>query len=444
MSRERVTMHGIQLGSNRTKKSETRLAAVGERTAGFTLLELLIALSILLIVAGLTMKLLNVTLDSDRIRNGSRELQSYLAGARDRAIYAGQPRGVRLIPDPIDPSTVRSFVYIGAPADYQQGTIQVIAGTAWTAGAPVTAGAYFAPTGAPGNNPPFVFLAQTTGVTGGTEPIWPTAIGGTVADNTVTWQCFGVRNRLIDTTFVGPAWQQMMARGLLTNGATIVIGGTAYTMSQISSQWNLTRDFPGPFATALGYDLKLAPSILAGDEPRSLPQGIVVDLNNSVLPPSWGSPGAYTPQLDVLFSPGGMVMGPVASAGRIHFVLSEFVDASVPVPATSAVTGVPLLDATAAWQASTNYAAEQWVVPNPQNGLVFRCTTAGMSGAAQPAQFATAIPGQSVTDNGATWQCYLPKRRLVVSLATDTGRVTTSPISPTDKFRYAEIGEVTQ
>jgi hypothetical protein len=29
-------------------------------------------------------------------------------------------------------------------------------------------------------------------------------------------------------------------------------------------------------------------------------------------------------------------------------------------------------------------------------------------------------------------------------VATETGRITTSPVNPLDKFRYAEIGEVTQ
>ena len=42
------------------------------------------------------------------------------------------------------------------------------------------------------------------------------------------------------------------------------------------------------------------------------------------------------------------------------------------------------------------------------------------------------------------WQCYSPKPRIIVSLATSTGRITTSPVNPLDKFRYAEIGEVTQ
>ena len=66
----------------------------------------------------ITIRLVNTTLDSDRLKAGSREVQSYLAERHDRAIYAGQPRGVRFIPDRTDPFTVRSFVYIGAPTSF--------------------------------------------------------------------------------------------------------------------------------------------------------------------------------------------------------------------------------------------------------------------------------------------------------------------------------------
>src|SRR5580704_14886387 len=96
-------------------------ASAWGRRASFTLVELLVSLSIMLILAVITIRLVNTSLDSDRLKAGSRELQSYLAGARDRAIYAGQPRGVRFIPDQADPYSVHSFVYIGAPANFSDG-----------------------------------------------------------------------------------------------------------------------------------------------------------------------------------------------------------------------------------------------------------------------------------------------------------------------------------
>ncbi len=63
-----------------------RPAARRRYRASFTLLELLVSLGIILILATLTMRLLNATLNSDRIRNAAREFQSFLAGARDRAV----------------------------------------------------------------------------------------------------------------------------------------------------------------------------------------------------------------------------------------------------------------------------------------------------------------------------------------------------------------------
>ncbi len=88
----------------------------------------------------------------------------------------------------------------------------------------------------------------------------------------------------------------------------------------------------------------------------------------------------------------------MASAGRIHFVLSEFADATVPVPlpANSLVTGVPLMDATNTWSlgstsgtygpwaANTNYTLESWVVPSPLSDLAFRCVRAGRPEAGSP------------------------------------------------------------
>jgi type II secretory pathway pseudopilin PulG len=360
------------------------------RRGSFTLLELLVSLGIILILATLTMRLLNATLNSDRIRNGARELQSFLAGARDRAIYAGQPRGVRLIQDPLDRSTVHSFVYIGAPSQFTDGTQ--------------------------------ISLTTT----------------GTVS--TINFPNPQTAN----------TWTLLVQRGLLTDGAYITLGGTLYSMARNpagSATWSLTTtNYQGATNTPLAYTLQLLPSPLPGEEPRTLPQNIVIDLDTSVLPPTWGSPGAITGSLDVLFSPNGTVTGTVAAAGRIHFVLSEYVDASIPLPVAPAITsGVPLMDITSSWQANANYTAQtSWVVPNPQNDLAFQCITSGQSGGAQPAQFFTASPATQIVDGTVTWQCYNPKTRLIVSLATETGRVTTSPVNPLDKFRYAEIGEVTQ
>jgi len=56
----------------------------------------------------------------------------------------------------------------------------------------------------------------------------------------------------------------------------------------------------------------------------------------------------------------------------------------------------------AAWEASTAYSLEDVVVPTTKNGLLYICTTAGNSGAAEPS-WSTTI-GANTADNAATWE----------------------------------------
>jgi hypothetical protein len=277
----------------------------------------LISISIMLILAVITIRLVNTSLDSDRLKTGSREVQSYLAGARDRAIYAGQPRGVRFIPDANDPYSIRSFVYIGAPTNFTDTqpmtvlanglTISPSAATATTfgtlanrglllAGAQITLGGAATSGGSynsiapnpistapvwlantvyplgtlvqPGtaNGHTYVSTATTTGTNSGTSgttpPTWPTTTGGTVPDNTLTWTEFS---------------------------------------------WTLTKSYTGTSPTT--YTVQLAPVPLPSEQPRTLPQNIVIDLRTSVLPQNWPGPPTAASTFDVLFSPAGTVIG---------------------------------------------------------------------------------------------------------------------------------------
>ena len=79
------------------------------------------------------------------------------------------------------------------------------------------------------------------------------------------------------------------------------------------------------------YRLFLNPTVLPNQEPRQLPRAVVIDLNNSVRPDSWGTPGSYG-TMDVLFSPNGTVTGLAASAGVIHLVVADQVDVDRKIP----------------------------------------------------------------------------------------------------------------
>jgi type II secretory pathway pseudopilin PulG len=370
--------------------------------ASFTLLELLISLGIILILAALTMQLLNSTLNSDRIRNGARELQSFFAGARDRAIHSGQPRGVRLITDIANPTTVRSFVYVGASSTFTDGTPLVI------------------------------------------DPL------GNVTNAPVVWQ-------------------NLWNRGLLTDGTPIqlIVGATPIVSFMTLSATGMSAAGPTGFAITTApagqfpianppgakYTLQLAPTVLSGDEPRTLPSNIVVDLNSSILPLAWGSNGSYTNSLDIMFSPQGGVVGPTAADGKIHLVLADTSDTTGETAIASLPARSPL-QLNAPWQPGTVYGPGNVIVPTPSSFIAFRCVTGGTSGVAAAQPTWPTQPNQSVTDNGILWQSFAKKTNLIVSLATATGRVTTHPVDVStqlipagtgyDSFRFAEVGEVQQ
>lgn len=61
--------------------------------------------------------------------------------------------------------------------------------TAWAASTAYTLGQRVHSTNSYG---PYVFECTTAGTSAATQPTWPTALGGTVADGTATWTCFFV------------------------------------------------------------------------------------------------------------------------------------------------------------------------------------------------------------------------------------------------------------
>ena len=70
------------------------------RTRGFTLVELLVVLTIILLVSAATLPTVIAALSHREVSESARILQAALVGAHDAAIRANEPRGIRLLPDP--------------------------------------------------------------------------------------------------------------------------------------------------------------------------------------------------------------------------------------------------------------------------------------------------------------------------------------------------------
>ena len=68
---------------------------------GFTLVEILVVIVIILIVSALTLPTVLSALSHRQVSESARILQAALAGARDAAIRNNAPSGIRLLPDPV-------------------------------------------------------------------------------------------------------------------------------------------------------------------------------------------------------------------------------------------------------------------------------------------------------------------------------------------------------
>ncbi|MBC8289640.1 MAG: prepilin-type N-terminal cleavage/methylation domain-containing protein [Planctomycetes bacterium] len=322
---------------------------------GFTLIELLVVVGIALLLTTFTVIGIDFTFESERVRSGSRQLQSMLEGARDRAIFAREPRGVRFLldNDPLNGRKVSSMVYIGAGEEWREGSIIL-------------------------RRPDFVDNSLGSG-----NPNWPHSDGQIDAldfDNdgaSPETELFMVEgspetlwNNLLLRGYLPPfeydsngnntldpaedinsngVWDQRTARIKIPGDKN----GTWYTVStywlgrdpQRPNRLQLMTQYRDPGTTPDGvingfedgagptsYILELPPRVLPDAEPILLPGKVVIDLDGSAVPDSWRPPAGaaetvpYSNRMDILFSPRGTVTGPESAAGLLHFYLTLAAD----------------------------------------------------------------------------------------------------------------------
>jgi type II secretory pathway pseudopilin PulG len=321
---------------------------------------MLVVVAIVLIMVSLTAIAVSNMSNSDRIRSSARTVQSALLGARDRAAFAKQPRGLRFLLDPDRPWVSTSMVYVAPSSD--SGTLQICYSD-------------LSPVGTPSGN--------------GNPDDDGDGLPGLVSVNyngfTYTYN-EGDRVALRRPPgALGTSWVNLYNQGLLRSYARITLtsgsGTSVYTVDTRrvaagEDVLTLTTSYPDPpstgcqfadyvaapamspalptaYSTTFDYTLELVPSVLPGQEPIQLSSGIAIDLSRSQVPVDWfqqqSYPTAAIPSgwatrmadpntatntiayqsrytADVIFTPQGRISGALSAEGLIHLYMTESQD----------------------------------------------------------------------------------------------------------------------
>lgn len=400
---------------------------------GFTLVELLVVVGIMLLLAAMTIAAVNFSSTSEKTRSAARQVQSYFEGARDRAIHAKEARGIRLFVDQTNTHAVTSLVYIAPSDPWNQGTIQLErydgnGNNVFTD---------------PGENPNFALVVH------GYNTDWDVLMNeGMLVSGISRIKIPGDQDGLWYTVNIATSGPYTLGAG--APPAQYLILTTPYRQPP-NTQTTQRVAFQGGGPTT--YLLELAPRELPGSDPVQLPKGVVIDLDHSSIPNIWGdtvdSTGAssHPTRLDLMFSPRGTITGSPASKGIVHLLLARDIDAELGMPAD-----VP------AWSANTACAAGDWVVPTTRIGRMFRALTGGTTGNSEPS-WNVPVPavGQQFPDGSITWQCFDERDhsdRLVISIFAQTGNISSHPVFESNPpwpkstynknipFKYALSGQV--
>jgi len=249
------------------------------------MIEMLVAITIMLIVFSLTAGVVSLAINTDRIPSSARSVQAAILGARDRAVRAGKAelnpqsrRGVRFVLMPNQPKAVGSLVYIGNQDDWTTGQISVTAGS---------------------------------------------------------------------KNFTGVDWSVLTGAGVSLTGARIKILDSGGSWYRLASSTEFTRPYdPVGASNSYNYRLQLPSTILPNEQPILLDSNVVVNLDISadhqVIPSNWSNitgSGTLSPMddpfvyssynqsaMEIEFNPNGGVHGPLASNGPIYLYLCTIDD----------------------------------------------------------------------------------------------------------------------
>jgi len=270
------------------------------RRSGFTLVELLVSVTILVVLAAVTVAALEIA-NAPSPDEEARSLASYLKGARARAIHGREKWGVRLNLDPYGPTNAAGNPITVTSVSYVRHVEDVVT-TVAIADDPATAGVdyrriIFYSTG-PDGKPGVAGVDDDTA--NGTDDIGELGQGDD--EDTSTEFARLQASELFDVRGV----QLKMTLNNLTFYAVARFDG---------SNWILTKDWPSEtLANRLDIQMEAKASRLlaAPSQPdRVLSRGVCIDLETSRIagriPGDWynSTTNEYSEYMDIVFNPAG-------------------------------------------------------------------------------------------------------------------------------------------
>jgi prepilin-type N-terminal cleavage/methylation domain-containing protein len=237
------------------------------RRRAFTLVELLIVITLLLVLLGLTIVFVPRFQENQRVSQGATSVQSTLLIVKQRALRDRVPTGVRFPRGLNNPLWITEMQYIQQPEDFSGGTAETISD--------------YLPNQAP------AVTFKGVSLTGFSDPtLWEVQPGD---------------------------WLELRGGGLIRRITSIDPGGTQATLDQLAP----TSPVLYRVAPTKNYRIIRAPRVTA-DDPVQLPDSVAIDLTVVGDPKKKSE---YTPQVtqhfDILFAPSGEVIGPAARFDKI-------------------------------------------------------------------------------------------------------------------------------
>jgi prepilin-type N-terminal cleavage/methylation domain-containing protein len=249
---------------------------------GVTLVELLVVVTLLAILATLSVVFLPPLVSNDNRLRASDQVAQALLIAKQRAKREGRPIGVRLLLNPDDPTLADELAFIEQPEPFGGGTCQSVDSTGQ------------------------VVTFASVDFTGGST--------------------------FLDEYLVQPG-DYLEVRG----GGTVhrVNAVTATTLTLASA---LTTDATS-FTATTSYRVLRQPRLLPNEPSQLVRNDVAIDLTLSRNIPTRTLPGAGTSVYEVLFAPSGAVTGQGTGGGKVILWLHDKNDATAD-PTTSTLLAV--------------------------------------------------------------------------------------------------------